>query len=208
MKPVMLSIVLFTAMLTQAQSDRYDATMKKNLALFDSAKTTQDFDNLSNVFARIGDAEKTQWLPYYYAALAEVRIGWMDQKSDKDQLAEKVNDLVSKAEAIENNAELCTIRNMTATQQMLVDPQTRWQTYGMDAANALKKGMQLDPNNPRLYYLQGMSLFNTPEQYGGGKDRAKPVFQKAVDLFKTAQVKPLYPNWGLKESEDMIVKCQ
>jgi len=32
-----------------------------------------------------------------------------------------------------------------------------------------------------------MSLFNTPSQYGGGKDKAKPVFEKAVTLFNAEQ---------------------
>jgi hypothetical protein len=97
---------------------------------------------------------------------------------------------------------------MTATQQMLVDPQSRWQSYGMEASAALQTGMQLDPTNPRLYYLQGMSVFGTPEQFGGGKDKAKPIFQKAVDLFKTFKIKPLYPDWGMKEAENMLAKCQ
>src|SRR5262249_32956718 len=109
---------------------------------------------------------------------------------------------------IEDNSELCTIRNMAATQQMLVDPQTRWQTYGQEASAALQKGMKMDPNNPRLYYLQGMSLFNTPEQYGGGKAKAKEVFQKAMDLYNAAQPKPLYPDWGKKQTQDMIAQCQ
>ena len=57
-------------------------------------------------------------------------------------------------------------------------------TNGKDASEALQKGLALDPNNPRLYYLQGMSLFNTPAQFGGGKDKAKPLFEKSVALFK------------------------
>ena len=68
--------------------------------------------------------------------------------------------------------------------------------------------MELNPNNPRLYYLQGMSLFNTPEQFGGGKDKAKPVFEKAVELYKAEQPKPLYPHWGQQQAEDMLAKCQ
>jgi len=27
-------------------------------------------------------------------------------------------------------------------------------------------------------------------------------------LYKTFQVKPLYPNWGEKLSEDMLAQCQ
>jgi hypothetical protein len=208
MKKIIFSFILFIAVAANAQSDKYAATMQKDIALFDSSKTTLDYENASNAFVRVGDAEKTQWLPYYYAALAETRIGWTDKNVDKDQLAEKIKALVAKAEAIEKNAELCTITNMAATQQMLVDPQSRWQSYGMEASAALQTGMQLDPTNPRLYYLQGMSIFGTPEQFGGGKEKAKPVFQKAVDLYKTFKVKPLYPNWGQKEAEDMLAKCQ
>jgi hypothetical protein len=208
MKSFVLLIALSGALTLHAQSDKYAAAMQKNIALLDSAQTTPDFENVSNAFIRVGDAEKTQWLPYYYAALAETRIGWSDKNADKDQLAEKIKALVAKAEAIEKNAELCTITNMAATQQMLVDPQTRWQTYGKEAGTALQTGMQLDPSNPRLYYLQGMSIFGTPEQFGGGKAKAKPVFQKSVDLYKTFRTKPLYPNWGQKEAEDMLAKCQ
>jgi hypothetical protein len=208
MKKLIFSFVLFIAIAATAQSDKYAAAMQKNLALMDSAKTPADFDNVTNAFVRVGDAEKTQWLPYYYAALAQTRIGWIDKKADADKLAEKTKAIVAKAEAIENNAELCTIDNMIATQQMLVDPQTRWQTYGMQASAALEKAKKYDPNNPRIYYLQGMSIFGTPEQFGGGKEKAKLVFQKAVDLYKTFQVKPLYPDWGRKEAEDMLAKCQ
>ncbi|HLY69983.1 MAG TPA: hypothetical protein VKR53_09645, partial [Puia sp.] len=63
-------------------------------------------------------------------------------------------------------------------------------------------------NNPRLYYLQGMSMFNTPEQFGGGKDKAKPLFAKSVELFKKQEHKPLYPNWGQDQAEQMLAKCQ
>jgi len=195
-----------------SQSDKYVAAMQKNLALFDSAKTAEDFTKLSNTFERIGDAEKTQWLPYYYAGLALSTSGWTPAVTDKDANAAKINSLCDKAESIATNdadkAEILTLRNMSATQQMIVDPQNRWMTYGQVAGEALAKALKLDPNNPRLYYLQGMSLFGTPEQFGGGKAKAKPVFEKAVQLYKEQKPKPLYPDWGQKQAEDMIVQCQ
>jgi hypothetical protein len=208
MKKILLISFVFTAIFASAQSERFVAAMKKNITLMDSAKSIADFQNVANAFERIGDAEKTQWLPYYYAGLALTRIGWADQKIDKDANADKIKALCDKAEALDKNAEICTIRNMAATQQMMVDPQSRWQTYGVEASTALEKGLKLDPNNPRLYYLQGMTLFNTPEQFGGGKDKAKPVFEKSVALFKTAQPKELYPDWGKDQAEQMLSKCQ
>ncbi|BAV09155.1 hypothetical protein SAMN05421788_101597 [Filimonas lacunae] len=208
MKAFFVVAAICSVMGVQAQSDKYTQAMERTLTLLDSAKTTEQLQTASAAFERIGDAEKTQWTPYYYAALAQVRIGFSDQKADKDAIATKAGTILSKGEAIENTADLCTIRNMAATVQMLVDPMSRWQTYGAQAATALQNAIKLDPNNPRIYYLQGMSIFGTPVQFGGGKDKAKPLFEKALSLSKTEQVKPLHPHWGGKESEDMLAKCQ
>ena len=208
MQKLLLSFVLLIGVACQAQSDKYMTAMKTNIALLDSAKSTDQLQSLAATFERIGDAEKTQWLPYYYAALAQTWVGWNPDTKDKDGNSRKINAYLAKAEAIEKNAETYAVENMSATQQMLVDPQTRWATNGKDASDALQKGMAADPNNPRLYYLQGMSLFGTPPQFGGGKDKAKPMFEKSVALFKSAQPKPLYPTWGEKQAEDMLAKCQ
>jgi hypothetical protein len=208
MKKIIAAIILMATISANAQSDKYVAAMKKNLALFDSVKTTPEYQSLAAAFERIGDAEKTQWLPYYYAGLALTTVAWQDAKIDKDANAEKVKTLCDKADAIEKSSEICEIRNMAATQQMMIDPQTRWATYGQEAAAQLKKGMELNPANPRLYYLQGMSIFNTPESFGGGKVKAKPVFEKAVSLFMSQESKPLYPRWGQKDAENMLAQCQ
>lgn len=195
-----------------AQSEKYVSAMEKNLSLFDSAKTVEDFTKVANNFERIGDAEKTQWLPYYYAGLALSTAGWLPALADKDANSEKINTLCDKAEANAtadaDKAEILAIRNMSATQQMIVDPANRYMSYGVAASQAMEKGLKLDPNNPRLVYLQGMGLFNTPTQFGGGKDKAKPVFEKALELFKKQNPKELYPRWGQKQTEEMIAQCQ
>jgi len=208
MKSILFSFLMFGVLVSFAQSDKYVDAMKKNLVLFDSAKSTADIQAVANTFERIGDAEKTQWLPYYYAGLALCTTGWDDPKVDKDANSAHINALCDKAEALDKNSEIYAIRNMAATQEMMVDPQTRWQTYGVQASKALQDGLKLDPNNPRLYYLQGESIFNTPPAFGGGKDKAKPLFEKAVVLFKAEKPKPLWPKWGLARTEEQLAKCQ
>ena len=182
--------------------------MKKTLALFDSAKSTVQFQTLANTFERIGDAEKTQWLPYYYAGLALCIPAWADQNIDKDANCTRINTLCDKAEALDTNSEIYVLRNMSATQQMMVDPQTRFQTYGTQASKDLQIAIKLNPDNPRIYYLQGQSLFNTPPAFGGGKDKAKPLFEKAIVLFKADKPKTFWPNWGLESTEEQLAKCQ
>ena len=208
MKSILFSFLLLGAFTAGAQSDRYTDAMKKNLASFGTAKTTADYQALANTFERIGDAEKTQWLPYYYAGLSLSTAGWNDPGLDKDANSARINALCDKAETIEKNAEIYALRNMSATQQMMVDPQTRWQTYGQQASAYLQSGLKLDPDNPRLYYLQAESVMNTPEAFGGGKAKAKPIFEKSIELFRKEQPKPLYPHWGQERAEEELAKCQ
>ena len=207
MQKMFLAFALLVTLEAGAQTDKYTLVMQKNIALLDSAKSIDDLQSLAGTFDRIGDAEKTKWLPYYYAALAQTWVGWNPITKDKDANSAKINAFLAKAEAIEKNGELYAVENMSATQQMLVDPQSRWMTNGKDAGAALQKGLQTDPNNPRLYYLQAMSLLGTPEQFGGGKDKAKPLFEKSLALYNSAKPQPLYPTWGKKQAEDGLAKC-
>ena len=192
-----------------AQSEAYTKKMQQTLQLFDSAKNVQDLQEVSATFERIGDVEKTQWLPYYYAALCQTNIGWMDTKTDKDQLAEHTLAIIAKADALApNNSEIFCLRSMIATQQMLVDPQSRFMKYGALQTEMVTKAKLADATNPRPYYLEGANIFNTPVAFGGGKDKAKPIFEKAMALFNAAKPLPLYPSWGKKQTVDMLAQCQ
>ncbi|HQW10902.1 MAG TPA: hypothetical protein PK076_03595 [Saprospiraceae bacterium] len=207
MKQVFIAIFLTLSTLAIAQSAKYEPAMKKALTQMDSAKTTADYQKAAALFERIGDAEKTQWLPYYYAASSLIVPAWTDAGIDKDKNAEKVNQLIEKAEAIEKNGDLYSLRYMVNTQQMVVNPQERFMTYGLKMQSAMSEGMRIDPNNPRLYYLQGSSLLNTPEQYGGGKAKAKVSLTKAMELFEKETPKPMYPHWGKDMTQKALDEC-
>ncbi|ANH80279.1 hypothetical protein A8C56_04130 [Niabella ginsenosidivorans] len=191
-----------------AQSDKYQTAMTTAIAAMDSAKTTAEKQSAAVNFEHIGNEEKNQWLPFYYAGLCYATIGWTDTSIDKDANAKKVLDLCDKAEAIEKNSEIYVLRNMATLQQLLVDPQSRFRTYGMMASQALSTAKELDPKNPRIYYMEGMSVLGTPEQFGGGKSAAKPILEKAVALFKEEKPKPLYPHWGQQKAEAALAQCR
>lgn len=209
MKQVLVIISMFIAGMAAAQS-KYETAMTKGLEQLQSSKTADDMSATSAFFERVGDAEKDKWLPYYYAAYSNYLTGWMNPKADKDKVGEKSKDLISKAEAIEpNNSELFCLRQMVATQQMMVDVMSRYQTYGVEASNAVENAIKADPSNPRPYYLKGQNLMNTPEAYGGGKAVAKKLFEKSVELYKTFKpASPLHPNWGKEEAEKLLAACQ
>jgi len=198
-KLILFSACIIIAAVSFAQSERYVNAMKTNISKLDSAMSNGKMAELANTFERIAEAEKTQWLPYYYASYCNVMQAFLvEDKSKSDVLANKAEELITKAEAVgKENSETYVIRSMIASAHMMVDPQARWQQYGTISATNLAKAKSLDPTNPRPVYLEGQAKFYTPESFGGGKAAAKELFVKALDMFN--QFKPaseLHPSWG------------
>src|SRR5206468_5477620 len=184
MKHVIVFVIAIAATLVlRAQSEKYVSAMKNNIAQIDSAHDPNKLAELANNFERIADAEKSQWLPYYYASYCQVMNSMVaTDKSKNDAIADKAEQLIKKAEEINGgeNSETCVIKSMIATAHMMVDPQSRYMQYGQASAMQLTKAKALDPTNPRPIYLEGQSKFFTPEQFGGGKPQAKELFLKAL----------------------------
>lgn len=207
---VFVSVLSFFTSMAQL-SDKYVKAMKKNIADLDSMYMRNNATDLANNFERIADAEKTQWLPYYYAAYCTVVSAFMEQdKTKTDGIADKAETLIKKAEEIGGgeNSETCIIKSMIASSHMMVDPQTRWQKYGMTSSGNIAKAKQLDATNPRAVYLEAQSKFYTPEAFGGGKSVAKPLFEQAIKLF--GEFKPaseLHPVWGKNSAEYFLKQC-
>lgn len=211
-----LAICLVSVATGFSQSDKYQQAMETNVATLDTVHTTEEWDNIANTFQRIADAEKTQWLPYYYASLSQVMSGYMlnngqaSMNADKtDPKADKAEELINKAEAMsKDNSEIYVVKKMIATLRMMADPQNRYQTYGPAAAEALAKAKELNPDNPRVYMLEGQDKFYTPEQFGGSKTEAKALFEEAMKKFD--QFKPqssIYPRWGLHSTRYLYSQC-
>ncbi|MEO7307825.1 MAG: hypothetical protein ABIR78_03715 [Ferruginibacter sp.] len=211
-KLFLLAVVAFLAIGTFAQSDKYLANMKSNIAAIDTSfKNPQNLLALANNFERIATAEKTQWLPYYYAALCQVNYTYMEKdKSKVDAIADKATELIEKAEALQpNNSEISCVKSMIASSHMMVNPMQRYQEYGPEAASYIDAASQQDPTNPRPEYLKGQGLKYTPEQFGGGCATAKPVLQSSLDKYnKFVPASDIHPNWGKKRVETLISECK
>ena len=204
MKKLFLTMLLLATVSIFAQTT-FDKVMTEKITQIDQLKTPEDFTALSNDFTRIGDKEKTQWLPYYYAAHTSIekgrnlmRTGKLDQL---DAIAMEAQTSLDKAsELSKDNAEILILQKMIHGLKMMVDPQARFMSEGMLGADALSKAAKLDPENPRITLLQAEDAYYTPEQFGGSKTRGLELFQKAKDQFAAYQLKTtLDPNWGRGE---------
>lgn len=203
MKRIMLSLAIAVVCLAaNAQSERYKAAMEKLVPAIDTTRSIAGLTELANSFQRIAEAEKTQWLPYYYAALANVNsanvLFTTGQTEQIDPLTDKATPLLAKAEELQkDNSEIFCLKKMLNTAKMMADPQNRYMTYGPAAKEALDKAKQLNPENPRVYLLEGQDLFFTPEQFGGDKQEAKKRFEESLKKFESYKPEDsISPSWG------------
>jgi hypothetical protein len=202
-----LSAILVASFSFAQMPEKFVKAMEPKIAAVDTTTSVQGLTDLANAFERIAEAEKNQWLAYYYAAYCNATAGtlagaggdMMAAKADKtDPYADKADMQIKKAEEMmKNNSEIFVVKKMIATLRMLGDPMNRYMTYGPEAQSMLDEAKKLDANNPRIYLLEAQDKYYTPEQFGGSKDEAKVLFEKSKQLFET--FKPgstIHPNWG------------
>lgn len=214
---LLLAFIALHSFQVLAQSEKFQKAMEENIASLAKVSSADQLLDLSNTFERIGDAEKTEWLPYYYAAYSRLMNVFMSSnieggiKADiADPAADKAEQLLLKAETLSGeNSEIYLVKKLVANLRLMADPMNRYQTYGPIAAEALEKAKQLDPANPRVYLLEGQDKFYTPEQFGGSKTEAKVLFESAIEKF--ASFKPassIHPAWGLEQAKYLHEQCK
>jgi hypothetical protein len=211
-KSFLLPAIFLLSLASFAQSEKYTVAMKANLAAIDSSfRNPASLVALANNFERIATAERSQWLPYYYAAFCQVNAGYVDaDKTRSDAYADKPNALISKADSLQPaNSEISCIKSMIASCHMMVNPMQRFMQYGQDITGFMEDAMTQDPSNPRPYLLKGQSLKYTPEQFGGGCATAKPELQTALDKYNSFKpASELHPNWGKSRVEKLLSECK
>jgi hypothetical protein len=80
--------------------------------------------------------------------------------------------------------------------------------YSGLASEALDQAEKLNPNNPRIYYVRGNNVYNTPKAFGGGKEKAKPLFEKSAGLFESQKpANAIEPAWGSEHNKQMLALC-
>jgi hypothetical protein len=215
MKTFLFALALLVGFAASAQTSadpnpKFTAAMTATLDKMKAGKGPDDFQAAANQFERIAAAEPKEWLAPYWGAYAYTIMAWMNMgQSDKvDTFLEKAETLLAGAEKIGANDETAALSAYIAQARMSVDPQSRWQTYLPKAQEGIAKAKSLNPANPRPYFLEGQSLFYTPEQFGGGKAAACPVLKQAEEKFATFKpASAIAPNWDETRLKQLLAEC-
>lgn len=153
-------------------------------------------------FERILQLKKQEWIVNYYIALIDYSLASsaMSDPSKKDVVKKYTES------GFANLDKSILVRDDFADSYVLryALQFNRW-VYEQDKMNdiiaaseeAKTKAEKLEPDNPRLYLMDGISTFYTPEMFGGGAKKALTLLEKSLDLFgKRVEKETWYPDWG------------
>lgn len=203
---IFLTVLLFLA---QGQESQYQQAMQKAIETLNKSVTPDEYIPLANTFERISTAEPGEWLPFYYAAYAYVVTSFeIESASQKDQYLDKAQQFLNKAfEITPQESELFALQAFLYPGKIMVDPMTRGPEYMGKIYEALDKATQLNPDNPRPYFLRAITTLNMPPEFGGGPAMAKPIFETAKEKFENFEpASPIHPNWGKEINEAELSK--
>jgi hypothetical protein len=203
------AMLLSFSAFSKAQSDQYSAAMKANVQNLNMWADAPQ--NLAATFERIAQAEKTQWLPFYYASYANIINSFtLKEAEQKDKVLEHAQSLLNMAFSLyPDSSELMALQGFLYVASISADPNGRGAEYSMKANQAFDKAIALNSKNPRALYLKGVTVLNTPDFYGGGKKSAKPILEKAMaayDLY--VAVSEIYPTWGKNDCSKQLASCE
>jgi hypothetical protein len=216
MKKTFLILATSVSLLFAAnvKSQSVDSSLAQAYSAFEAAKTYPQYLLASNQFKLIAKQNPTYWLANYYAAWSIGILSYQEpNKDNKDPMLDEADAFFKKIESMDSSSdEVAVLGGLLAQARLSVAPASRHGKYGAIANAYFATAKKLNPNNPRIYYLQGNSLFYTPKLFGGGPDKALPLYNKAEDLFAddvNSMAKDIRnPYWGKEVNEYMIKQCK
>lgn len=210
MKKYILSFALACMSLLSFAQANYEKVMKEKIAKIETCKTPEDFQALANDFQRIAEKETTKWQPNYYTAFSYIQKGRVLMREGKmqelDAVADQAQKYIDAAGSVDkDNSEIHLLQKMVYSLKMMVNPQERYMTFGMEAQEELTIAEKLNSDNPRVSLIKAEDTYFTPEQYGGSKTKGIEQFKTALEKFNTFKPKTILdPDWGKSEAEYFI----
>jgi hypothetical protein len=207
-----LSMLVTPPIQSSGQSDLKTA-LKQTFDAFDSATATRQRVAQSDRISLIAARWDNDWITHYYVAYAKAVLS-EDKEGDeskRDALLDVAESEIEKAMRLPGHKsdELELLSALVASCRIGIDPMARYMTYGKAYSAHLKQAIVLNPDNPRIYYLQGSVWYGMPKFAGGGPAVAMPFLVKADSLYAKERDDDIsQPYWGKRANRAMLERCR
>jgi hypothetical protein len=211
MKKIMLAGIMALSVMS-ASAQEFKDVLAKTFWEFDTTATLDAKVDLSNKLVRISKKWDNEWAGHYYVAFSKALLSYLETDPTKrdaylDEADKEREETVSILK--KETDETYVLGAMIANMRLAVDPMNRWSKYGKIFTDDLESAKDLNPDNPRMYHLRGISTYHTPKAYGGGAKAALPYFEKAATLYdKETDSDITKPSWGKRMNAFYLVKCR
>lgn len=191
-----------------SQTNAYRESLKKGLQVLDSSQGLVALNKAAVLFADAVKADGRKWLGYYYEGLCDVLIAFGKKGKEIDTWCDKAEKLAAHADSLSgNNSEIYVLKSMCASARINANVIGRGQKYGGLASGYAEQALKLNAHNPRAYLQKAMTVYHTPEVFGGGAKRSKPLFEAALAEFEAARpASPADPHWGKEQAQQYLKK--
>ena len=211
-KSILFVTFIFVATHVYCSNDQYTEAMKSTIETMFSSVTAEEYLQCANSFERIAVAEKDKWLPYYYGSYTYFLYSHTEQKDleKMDLILDKAQELMDSAISLApDESETYVLQAMLYSMRILVDPFARGMEYMGKISESMNRAKELDPENPRIYFMEAITVLNLPPEMGGGAEKAKPIFEMAEAKFNSfSPESPISPDWGETENEAELLKLR
>ena len=195
---------------TAAAPDAYTSALLAAIAAQNAAKTPAEVQAGLSVLERIAAAAPAAWEPRYYQVRAYIKLGFAGKDGDaRDKSFDQAEAALNAAKKLAgaDQAELLIMQAYVLQGRIMVSPMTRGVVYTGRVQEALGQAKALAPNNPRVYLLLANDLFYRPAFFGGGAEKARPLYERAKALFGTFRpATVLSPTWGEKNTDSALAQ--
>jgi hypothetical protein len=209
-----LILILFIVLLfinAGAQTLKDSTAYNKGLYMLDTAKTVQGYKIAGEYFDALSSRKPTDWLAPVYAGLSYILASYEESDGKlKDELCDKAQVYIDSANMRHADvSESASLQAFLYQARIDVSPIERGLDYSLKADTEIKKAETNNSNDPRPYFLYAMNVYYTPKIFGGGAEKALPLFEQAAEKFNVFVPKlPFMPHWGKQQNLEMIEKCR
>ncbi len=211
MKNLTLIIVLGLFTSLSAFASEYEEAMKSQIKKISTIGTDAEAQDVKNGFLRIAQANMTEWLPMYYAALVQTEAG-LRFDVDKDAYFEEAQSYLKiLQDAGADNSEITALEGYIMMGMVSVDPGSRGPSMSGPTMETFGRAIGQDRSNPRALYLMAQMERGIAQFFGQGPEKACGMFKRSLELFEAEKDKVdenyLLPSWGHQQALQMAESC-
>ncbi len=200
MKRVFTILAVLLTISTGQSIDDFIVQGKANIKAAVQNWSEEEMMSARAYFERALTLNEKTWLIHYYVAYCDNQlVNLVMSKQDKSKVKKYVNDAIAHLkDCIADNQDFAEAHGLLSSlygKKIALSPWTGF-WYGPKSARILDKALSLEPENPRIHLIHGISLNFTPKSFGGGKARAKESLIKAAEYFIKDNPEPIMPDWG------------